>query len=102
MVVVDHKFSSLLASISMRNSGGHEFCLQVVPILTGYVEPNNNHRMRHDHVLLHSHNVADLVAEFVSTSFAVYGFNSGHFTNCFINEPLNVVMTAPYFAHKFT
>ena len=33
--VVDASISSLLATIAISNSGGHEFCLQVVPILTG-------------------------------------------------------------------
>ena len=42
----------------------------------------------------HNHDVNVLAAEFVSFTFAVYGFNSGHFTNCFSTGPLNVPIVA--------
>ena len=38
---VDSSISSILAAITIGNSGGHELCLQVVPILTGYVQPDS-------------------------------------------------------------
>ena len=34
---VDTAIAPLLAAIDLNGSGGHEFCLQVVPILTGYL-----------------------------------------------------------------
>ena len=89
---VDVSIPSLLASISIGNSGGHELCLQVIPILTGYVQPHSAANMRH--VTYHNHDVPVLAAEFISFTFAVYGFNSGHFTNRFSTGPLDVAIAA--------
>ena len=89
---IDHKISSLLASINMRDSGGHEFGLQVVPILTGNIVSHKGNRARH--VPLHNHDLAVMAADFVKVSFAVYGFNSGHFTSCFSSGPLDIVLAA--------
>ena len=90
--VVDSSISSLLATISLGNSGGHEFCLQVVPILTGFVNSSNDSMSRR--ITLHNQEISVYASELVSHSFAIYGFNSGHFTNRFSTGPLSVAIAA--------
>ena len=46
------------------------------------------------HYPLHNHNVAVYVAETTSFSFAVYGFNSGHFVSTRYPLPFQVAMAA--------
>ena len=44
---VDLSFAPILTSIYMEYSGGHHFCLQTVPILTGYLTDDEAERMSH-------------------------------------------------------
>ena len=74
---VDPAIAPLLTSIIMDRSGGYEFCLQVVPIVTGYLSTKEQLTLRH--VPLCNHEIPVYVAEVTAFSFAVYGFNSGHF-----------------------
>ena len=69
----------LLTAINFGGSGGHEFCLQVVPILTGYLTNKEQRRMHH--IPFQNHDIAVYAAEIIELSFAVYGFNSRHFTS---------------------
>ena len=61
----------------MDRSGGHELCLQVVPFVTGYLSTKKQLTLRH--VPLYNHEIPVYAAEVTAFSFAVYGFNSGHF-----------------------
>ena len=44
---VDPAFASILSSVYTENSVGHHFCLQTVPILTGYLTPEESDRISH-------------------------------------------------------
>ncbi len=72
----DPAIHPIMTSIKLGNSGGHHFCLQTVPILTGIVPKEN--RPSYSKPLYHSYATA-LAASVASYSIAVYGFNSGHF-----------------------
>ena len=61
----------------MDRSGGLEFCLQVVPFVTGYLSKKKQLALRH--VPLYNHEIPVYAAEATTFSFAVYGYNSGHF-----------------------
>ena len=69
----------LLKLVMMDGSGGHEFCLQTVLILTGFLTEPEQQKLRH--VPLYNHEIAVYAYEVISYSFSVYGFNSWHFTS---------------------
>ena len=73
---VDPAFAPILTSIYSGNSGGHHFCLQTVPILTGYLTAEESDRITYRP--LYQHHIPVIASELTSYSFAVYGFNSGH------------------------
>ena len=88
----DPVIGSLVAQITLHGSGGHEFCLQVVPIRTGFLSEEDQKSLRH--VPLHNYNVAVHAAGLVSSSFVIYGFNSGHFVSASFSTPIQVAMAA--------
>ena len=71
---VDPAIASLLTFIIMDRSGGYEFCLQVVPIVTGYLSTKD--QLTLGHVPLYNHEIPVYAAEVTAFSSAVYGFNS--------------------------
>ena len=87
----DPTIGPLVAAIMIGNSGGHDKCLQVVPIRTDYLPGIDQNRK---HVHLHNHEVAVYAANLVSYSFIVYGFNNGHFINSSSSLPMQVAMAA--------
>ena len=88
----DPAIGSLMAQISLGNSGGHELCLQVVPVRTGFLSQEEQQSMRY--VPLHNHDVAVHAASLVAYSFAVYGFNTGHFISASARIPIQIAMAA--------
>ena len=74
---VDQFIAPFLTSFMINGSGGHKFCLQTVPILTGFLTEAEQPKLRH--VPLYNHEIAVYVYEVISYSFSIYGFNSGHF-----------------------
>ena len=89
---VDLAIVPLLTSIMMDRSGGHEFCLQVVPIVTGYLSTKEQLTLRH--VPLYNHEIPVYAAEVTAFSFAIYGFNSGHFVVHRGSSPFQVALVA--------
>ena len=89
---VDPEISPLLTSILYDNSGGHHFCLQTVPILTGYLTSEEQETLKH--VPLYNHSITVCASEAISFSFAIYGFNSGHFISHHDLPPFEVVLAA--------
>ena len=83
---------SLTAAINVGNSGGHTMCLQVVPVRT-YLLPEGEIVSRR-HVPLHNHNISVCAASLVAYSFAMYGFNSGHFVGASTALPIQVAVVA--------
>ena len=65
--VADTCIVPIMTSILMDRSGGHELCLQVVPILTGYWTPSEQSRLRH--IPFHNHEIAVYAAEVTSFFF---------------------------------
>ena len=88
----DNAAATLLSSIMLDDSGGHQFCLQTVPLLTGYLNAEEQNAMTH--VAYYNHEVPVYAAELTSFSFAVYGFNSGHFINRYAMPSFQVAMAA--------
>ena len=82
----DQVIGSLVTQITLGGSGGHEFCLQVVPIRTGFLSEEEQQSLRH--VPLHNHDVAVHAAGLVAYSFVIYGFNSGHFVSASFRTPI--------------
>ena len=78
-IAQDVTIAPLLTSIMHDRSGGHESCLQIVPILTGHLTEEEQKSMKF--VPMHNHDIAFHAAGLPSFAFAVYGFNSGHFLN---------------------
>ena len=76
---VDQFIAPLLTSVMIDGSGGHELCLQTVPIIDGFLTEAEQPKLRH--VPLYNHKIAVYASEVIYYSFAVYGFNSGHFTS---------------------
>jgi hypothetical protein len=89
---VDPAIAPLLTSITVGRSNGHEFCLQVIPILTGHLSSVEQKSLRH--VSLYNHEIPVFAAEITAFLFAVYGFNSGHFTTHRGAAPFHVALAA--------
>ena len=83
---------NLMAAINVGNSGGHTMCLQVVPARTDMLPEGDV--MSGRHVTLHNHNIYVCAASLVAYSFAVYGFNSGHFVGTSTALPIQVAVSA--------
>ena len=49
----DPVIGTLVAAITLGNSGGHQICLQIVPIRTGFFSEDERHSMCH--VKLYNH-----------------------------------------------
>ena len=89
---VDQFIAPFLTSVMINGSGGHKFCLQTVPILTGFLTEAEQPKLRH--VPLYNHEIAVYASEVISYSFAVHGFNSGHFTSTHALAPFRVAIAA--------
>ena len=63
----DPVISTLVAAITLGNSGGHELCLQVTPVRTGLLTKEERRMMRH--VKLHNHDIAVCAASLVTGTF---------------------------------
>ena len=81
-----------MTSIMHESSGGHESCLQIVPILTGHLTEKEQDSMKH--VSMHNQDVTVFAAELTSFSFVIYGFNSRHFLSERLSPPIDIVMSA--------
>ena len=57
----------LLTAINFGGSGSHEFCLQVVPILTGYLTDKEQCTMHY--IPFHNHDIAVYAAEIIEFYF---------------------------------
>ena len=88
----DPVISTLVAAITLGNSGGSQLCLQVVPVRIGLLTKEEGQSMRH--VKLHNHDIAVCAASLVMYSFAIYGFNSGHFVANTASLPIQVALAA--------
>jgi hypothetical protein len=98
----DLVIGTLLASITIGNSGGHDMCLQVVPVRTGFLGIDDQKSLRH--VPLHNHDIAVFTAGLMTYSFTMYGFNSGHFVSNSFDLPIQIALAAdvrPY-GHAMT
>ena len=82
----------ILTSINLGRSGGHEYCLETVPIVTGYLSAKEQTSLHH--IPLYNHKIPVFAAEVVAFSFAVYGFNSGHFTTHRGDPPFQIAIAA--------
>ena len=45
--IIDPALTSILTAINCNASGGHNFCLQTIPILTGHLSDNNSRTMKY-------------------------------------------------------
>jgi len=72
--------------------GGHHYCLQTVPVLTDFLQDKEWDRMTH--TPFHQHHITVMATELISYSFAVYGFNSGHFLQLNHRAPFDVILAA--------
>ena len=63
-----------------------------MPILTGFLTEAEQPKLRH--VPLYNQEIAVYASEVISYSFAVYGFNSGHFTSTHGAPPFQVAVAA--------
>ena len=88
----DQFIAPLLTSVMIDVSGGQKFFLQTVPIIDGFFTKAEHPKLRH--VPLYNHEVAVYASEFISYSFAVYGFNSGHSTSTHGAPPFQVAVAA--------
>ena len=84
----DPVISTLVAAITLGNSGGHELCLQVTPVRAGLLTKEEGRMMRH--VKLHNQDISVCAASLVTYSFAIYGFNTGHFIDNNASLPIQV------------
>ena len=73
-------------------SGDHKLCLQTVHIITGFLVEAEQPKLRH--VPLYSHGIAVYAPEVIYYSFAVYVFNSGHFTSTHAAPSFQVAISA--------
>ena len=89
---VDQFIYPLLTYSMINVSGGHEFCLQTVPILTGLLTEAKQPKLRH--LPLYNHEIEVYASEFISYPFSVYVFNRGHFTSTHASAPFQVVIAA--------
>ena len=89
---VDQFIALLLTSVMINGSRGHGPCLQTVPILTGLLTESEQPKLRH--VPLYNHDIAVYASEVIYYSFAVYGFNSRHFTSTHSSAKFQVAIAA--------
>ena len=89
---VEQFITLLLTSVMIYGSGGHEFCLQTVPIITGFLTESEQPRLRH--VPLYNHEIALYASDVISYSFFVHGFNSGQSTSPHGAPPFQFAITA--------
>ena len=82
-----------MAVINVGNSGGHAMCLQVVPVRTDLLSEGSSMSNRHT-PYLYNHHISVCVANLVAYSFAMYGFNSGHFVGASTALPIQVALAA--------
>ena len=87
---VDQFIATLLTSIMINGSVGHKLCLQTLPILTGFLTEAEQLKLRH--VPQYNHDIAVYASEFISYSFSVNGFNSGHFASTHASAPFQVAI----------
>ena len=64
----------------------------VVPVRTGLLPEDSSVSSRH--TPLHTHHISVCAANIVAYSFAMYGFNSGHFVGVSTALPVQVAVTA--------
>ncbi len=90
---VDPSISPLLTAFAIDASGGHHYCLQTVPILTGLISPADIDKSTKP--MYHGY-ITALAAEVSLYSFVIYGFNYGHFLSRTLNTtlPFEVVTAA--------
>lgn len=88
----DHDSAPIVASIFGNQSGGHHHCLEVVPIL---FEHSSTVRTSVTG-LPYNHDFPVFAGAVTSFSFAIYGFNSGHFPSTLGEHslPFDVVLAA--------
>ena len=84
--------STLVAAITLGNSGGHQLCLQVIPVRTGLLTKEEGQSMRY--VKLHNHDIAVCAASLVTYSIAICGFNTCHFIDNNASLPIQVALAA--------
>ena len=89
---VDQFIAPLLTSITINGSSSHKLCLQTVPILTGFLTETEQPKLHH--LPLYNHKIAVYASEVIYYSFAVYGFNSGHFTSTHASAPFQFAIAA--------
>ena len=89
---VDPSIAPILTSIYCDDSGGHSQCLQVVPILTGYLSSNDSDQLTRRP--LYQQDISLLATEIITYTCAVYGFNSGHFLPLHHQTPMDVALAA--------
>ena len=87
---VDQFIAPLLTTVMINGYGGHELFLQLVPIITGFLIEAEQPKL--SHVPLYNHDIAVYASEFISYSFSVNGFNSGHFTSTHALAPFQVAI----------
>ena len=87
---IDPALAPILTAINCNASGGHHFCLQTIPILTGHISDNDSKSMQDS--WLHQPNISLLASELMEFSLAVYGFNSGHFLPLHHNAALTTLL----------
>ena len=86
----DPVVGNLMAAINVGNSRGRTMCLQVVPVRGGLLPGGSSMPVRH----MHNHNISVCAASLVAYSFAMYGFNSGHFVGASTALPIQVALAA--------
>ena len=90
--VQDLAVTPILASMYIENSGGHHYCLQTVPVLTDCLQDEEWGRMAH--TPFHQHHITVMATDLISYSFAVYGFNNGHFLQLNHCAPFDIALSA--------
>ena len=87
----DPDIAPLLTANTVDRSNGQELCLETVPILAGHRCPKDQGLK---HIPFYNHMVSIYATEVSGFSFAVYGFNSGHFVNRYNARRFDVAIAA--------
>ena len=82
----DLSISRILTSMYLENSGGHALCLQTIPITVGHISSNVAQKPCKP---MYHHRTTVLAAEATLYTFAIYGFNSGHFISRNSSQPVS-------------
>jgi hypothetical protein len=91
--VNDPHIAPIIDSIFLGDSGGMHHCLNVVPIFFEYVSPE---KVTASPKCMHGHQICAVAREAITFTWAMYGFNSGHFFSNLEsrNIPFVVVLAA--------